>query len=90
MKVKVEVWGEVKGKHMIIGECLHNIENIETETPYINIPIGTSKIKIAAKTENKKEKGYRCVIERFYWEACKKCAIKDCAIKEELKFFFEH
>jgi len=33
-------------------------------------------------------RGYRCVIERFYWEACKRCEL-DCPIRDELASFFE-
>lgn len=51
MKLKVKVWGEVNGKKVVIGECLHSTDRAATETPFIFIPEHTKKIKIVVQED---------------------------------------
>ena len=53
MKFKVEVWGEVNGRKIVIGECSHSTDRPVTETPFISIPKHTKKIKIVVQEEKK-------------------------------------
>ena len=53
MKFKVEVWGEVNGRKIVIGECSHSTDRAATETPFISIPKHTKKIKIVVQEGEK-------------------------------------
>ena len=51
MRFKVEVWGEVNGRKVVISECRHSTDRAATETPFISIPKHTKKIKIVVQED---------------------------------------